>query len=337
MDIGTIAPGQSRVFSYFRGRAIAIDAYNTLYQFLSSIRGPDGTPLMDSKGRVTSHLQGVLSRTVSFIEAGIKPVYVFDGKPHPLKSGVIDERAMLREKARQEWEQALVEGDIEKAKTKAQQSSRLTREMVGDAKKLLGYLGVPCVDAPSEGEAQAAAMATRGDVWAVGSQDFDSLLFGAPVLVRNMAISGRRKVPRKQIWVDIGPEVITLQGTLADLSITREQLVDLGILVGTDFNYGIRGIGPKKALKLIKEHETLQKIMSEKGYIIQNMDEIRGIFLRPDVTYDYSLTWKNPAREQVLELLCAEFDFARPRVESAIDRLDAVREQGAQRSLDGFL
>jgi flap endonuclease-1 len=336
LDIADIAHGEAKRLADFKGRVIAIDGYNTLYQFLSSIRQPDGTPLMDSKGRITSHLQGVLNRTVNFLEAGIKPAFVFDGKPHPLKSGVLDERSMLRERARQDWEQALKDGDLEKAKTKAQQSSRLTREMVDDARKLLGHLGVPFVNAPSEGEAQAAHMARKGDAWAAGSQDFDSLLFGAPVLVRNMAISGRRKMPRRQVWVDIEPDVVTLSAVIGSLGITREQLVDMGILIGTDFNFGIKGIGPKKALKLIKDVGPLEKIIDEKKYILPNYGEIRKIFLSPDVTDDYQLSWKSPQRDAVVGLLCGDFEFSEARVGAALDRLDALHEVKAQRSLAEF-
>ena len=185
--------------SELRGRSIAVDAYNTIYQFLSIIRQPDGYPLTDDKGRVTSHLSGLLYRTANLIEAGIEPIFVFDGKPHELKSGTISERKERREKAEQEWQKAIREGDEKKAFSKAQQTSRMTPEIKESSVELLRLMGVPIVQAPSDGEAQGAYMCAKGDVWASASQDFDSLLFGAPRLLRNVAITGRRKVPGKDL------------------------------------------------------------------------------------------------------------------------------------------
>jgi flap endonuclease-1 len=291
---------------------------------------------MDSKGRITSHLQGILNRTINFLEAGIKPIYVFDGKPHVLKRGVLDERNVIRNMAKEEWEHALKEGDVEKAKMKAQQSSRLTREMVEDSKALLGYLGIPFVNSPSEGEAQASYIVKKGEAWAVGSQDFDSLLFGASTLVRNLTITGKRKLPKRQVWIDVEPEVIIFGSTLNALNITREQMVDLAILIGTDFNYGIRGIGSKKALKLVRDFGSLEKIIENKRYIIPNYEDIRNIFLTPDVTDNYTIIWKSPSRENVLKLLCYEFEFSTVRVNSAMDRLTTLQDINAQRNLDEF-
>ncbi len=319
-----------------KGRVIAIDAYNSLYQFLSIIRQPDGTPLRDSRGRVTSHLSGLLYRTANYMAEGIKPVYVFDGRPPELKMRTIQERMHVRTRALEEWEEALERGDLEEARTRAQQASFLTRDMVDEAKKLLDHMGVPWVQAPSEGEAQAAFMAQRGDAYASASQDFDSLLFGTPRLVRNMAITGKRKLPRKRVYVEVKPEMLVLNETLKNLEITREQLVDIGILVGTDFNPGVKGIGPKTALKLIKKFGSLERVMDEKGIVIENYEEIRNIFLNPPVTNEYKLQWRGLDEQKLLEFLCEEHDFSRERVLSAVEKIKMFKKYREQRSLDAW-
>ncbi len=319
-----------------KGRVIAIDAYNALYQFLSIIRQPDGTPLRDHEGRVTSHLSGLLYRTANYMAEGIKPVYVFDGRPPDLKMRTVEERMKIRMQAKAEWEKALKMGDVEEARIKAQQASYLSKDMVKEAKKLLDYMGVPWIQAPSEGEAQAAYMAARGDAYASASQDFDSLLFGTPRLVRNMAITGKRKLPRKRVYVDVKPEIILLEENLKALGITRKQLVDIGILVGTDYNPGVKGVGPKTALKLIKKYGNLEGVLREKGIEIENYDSIRDIFLNPPVTKDYTLLWKNVDEDGLLAFLCEEHDFSKDRVRSALEKLKEFKRYREQRSLDAW-
>src|SRR3990172_8979974 len=258
VDLSDLVTATPRTLEDLRGRSIAIDAFNTLYQFLSIIRQPDGTPLMDHQGRVTSHLSGIIYRTTNLLAVGIQPAFVFDGRPPTLKARTVEARGEVKRKAEREWQDALEKGDLARARTKAMQTSRLTGEMVGQSKRLLELLGLPWVQGPSEGEAQAAHIARQGDAWAAASQDYDSFLFGAPVLVRNLALSGKRKLPRKDVYVDVTPEQSDLAVALAKLGLTREQLVDLGILIGTDFNDGVKGIGPKKALALISRHRTIQ-------------------------------------------------------------------------------
>ncbi len=318
------------------GKVISIDAYNALYQFLSIIRQPDGTPLRDHTGRVTSHLSGLLYRTANFLSEGIKPVYVFDGRPPELKMRTIGERIKIRMEAKKAWEKALKEGDLEEARSKAQQATFLTKDMVDEAKKLLDYMGIPWVQAPSEGEAQAAYMAKKGDTYASASQDFDSLLFGAPNLVRNLAITGKRKLPRKNVYVDVKPEMILLEENLKNLGITREQLIDIGILVGTDYNEGIKGIGPKTALKLLKKYGSLENIIKEKRYEILHYKEIKEIFLNPPVTDSYRLEWREFNEDKLLEFLCEEHDFSRDRVMSAIEKMRTFKKYREQRSLDAW-
>ena len=312
--------------SDLKGRTVAVDAYNTIYQFLSIIRQPDGSPLTDTQGRVTSHLSGILYRTANLIESGISPSFVFDGKPHELKMDTIMERRAKREKAEKEWEDAKEEGDIKKAFSKAQQTSKMTPEIKETSRSLLSYLGIPTVDAPSDGEAQAAYMCRKGDVWASASQDFDSILFGTPTLVRNLTVTGRRKIPVRDQYKDVRTELIECDAFLSELGISREQLVDVCILMGTDFNPGISGIGPKKGLKLIRTHGDLEGAMRHLGEEIENYEEIRNIFLRSTYSDDYDLSANSVNREKVCELMCEEHDFSKERVISVIDRIENSRK-----------
>jgi flap endonuclease-1 len=323
-----------------KGRTVAIDAYNAIYQFLSVIRGPDGAPLMDGKGRVTSHLAGLLNRNANLIGLGLSPVYVFDGIPSRLKAATIRERSERRAKAQEEWREAVKEGDMQKAYSKATQSSKLTNEIVESSRVLLVHLGIPIVQAPEEGEAQAAYMALKGDVWSASSQDYDSLLFGAPRLVRNLTLAGRRKMPGRNEYRDIRMEMLELEDTLSHLGLTREQLIDLCILVGTDFNEGIRGIGPKKALKLIKEHGSAPRALAALDKELPEYDSIKDIFLHFEHTDEYDLRLRPPEREKVVEMLVGQYDFGEPRVQNALQKMappEPMRvEKGTQKSLDSF-
>jgi flap endonuclease-1 len=336
VKLSDILPMENRSLTDFAGMWVAIDAYNTLYQFLSIIRQPDGNLLSDSKGRVTSHLAGLLFRTTNLLEVGIKPVFVFDGKPHELKTETLEGRRAIKEKARKQWEIAMEEGDLEMAKSKAQQTSVLTEDMVDAAKRLLTGLGIPYVEGPSEGEAQASYMATKGDVTACASQDYDALLFGAPSLIRNLTITGKRKLPRRREYVDVTPQEVQLVKVLDTLEITREQLVDIAILVGTDYNHGVKGIGPKKALKLIKQYNDLESIISEKDFEVENYKEIQNIFLDPDVTDDYNISLGRIHEDKILHLLVDDYEFSESRVKSALNKVVNVKSGEAQKSLDDW-
>ncbi len=305
----------------------AVDAHNALYQFLSIIRQPDGTPLMDREGRVTSHLSGLFFRTVNFIEKGIRPVYIFDGAPPEFKTATIEQRRESRRVAGEKWQEALEAGDIEEAYKQARSSSRVDLAVIESAKSLLDLMGIPAVDAPSEGEAQAAFMAARGDVSYPVSQDYDSLLFGAPVLVRNLTVSGKRKFRNRTLT--IRPERVVLKEVLEGLEISREQLVEIGILIGTDFNEGIRGVGARTALKLVQQDAfaaTLEEKMA--GF---DAAPVKEFFLHPPVTTGYDLTWTPPDEEGILELLCEGYDFSPDRVSGSLAKI--VTKSG-QKTLD---
>ncbi len=302
-------------FSDLRGRTIAVDALNTTYQFLSSIRQRDGTPLMDSQGNVTSHLTGLLYRNVNLLKMGVKPVYVFDGKPPDLKFKTLEARGTAKREAREEWLKAKEEGRLDDALKYAKRTSKLTDEMLEDSRKLLDLMGVPHIQAPAEGEAQCTLMVNKGDAWAVGSQDYDALLFGAPRLVKGLTMSGKLELA-----------LIELDAALSELEISREQLVDLAILVGTDFNDGVHGVGPKKALKAVKEG-------SLEGYDVP-FDEVREVFLNHPVTEDYSVEWGAVDEEGLVNLLSRQHDFGEGRVRKAASELLNAYKENTQQSLD---
>ena len=305
-----------------RGRRLAVDANGELYQFLALIRLPDGTPLKDSHGRITSHLSGLFYRTTRLVaDFGLQFVFVFDGRPPVEKTAEIERRRATRERYELEAADARRAGDLAAAYSKSTMTSRLTKQMVADAKELLRLMGLPTVQAPSEAEAQAAHMTRRGNVWAAASKDYDSLLFGAPRLVRFLTITGREFLPSQGTFRPITPELIDLQRMLDALGITRPQLIDLGLLVGTDFHPGVKGIGPKKALALVTRHGTIERMPSEiRDAFGPDLDRLRQIYLEPEVHETDDVASSRCDVEGVVRFLCDEHAFGRDRVRAALDR-----------------
>jgi flap endonuclease-1 len=293
----------------------AIDANNALYQFLTIIRQPDGTPLMDGRGRITSHLSGILFRMANFLEKGIKPVFVFDGKPDELKMATIDKRRKVRDTAGERWKEALERGDEAEAYKQARSATRVDETIIGTSKELLRLMGIPIVQAPGEGEAQASYMVSKGDARYVVSQDYDTLLFGAPTLIRNLTVSGKRKIRGRQITVS--PERIVLADFLGGLKISREQLIQIGILIGTDFNAGVEGVGAKTGLKLVLKGEFESKLKEK----VPDFDPapVIDMFLHPPVTDDYALAAGHPDAEGIRKMLCDGYDFSEERVNKAME------------------
>ena len=295
------------------GRMLAVDGYNAVYQFLATLRQRDGQLFCDAEGRVTSHLMGVFYRTTSLLREGVLPVWVFDGKPPERKIGTIRQRIEAKEKAEGEWQQALAAGDLETARKKAAQTSRLTRPMVEELRQLLTALGVPSVQAPSEGEAQAAAMAAWGAVWATASEDYDTLLFGSPKLVRGLAARGRG-------GASPGAQLIDRAEVLSTLGIDAEELILLGILIGTDFNDGVRGYGPKKALKLVQEHLGFRPTLEKVGLDVGEAEEVAEIFRHP-LSVEVAPPSFGPVDETAVRtLLVDQHGFSEERVRAAIGR-----------------
>jgi len=307
-----------------RGKRLAIDANGELYQFLALIRLRDGSPLADSRGRITSHLSGLFYRTTRLIaDYGLHMVFVFDGKPPALKSAEIARRRSIKERYDAEYKEAIQAGDLEKAYAKATMTSRLTKEMADEARELLRLLGIAVVQAPSEGEAQAAHMASAGTVWAAGSKDYDCLLFGTPRLLRFLTISGKEFLPSKGTFRPIVPETIVLDRLLAGWGITREALIDLAMLVGTDFNEGIKGIGPKRALALVQRYARIEDMPAEIRDSLGELDtinDVRRIFLQPDVSDEFDVEQREPDLAGIVRFLCDEREFGRDRVSAALER-----------------
>jgi flap endonuclease-1 len=338
VDFKDLVPKTPVKLEDLSGKIIAIDAYNAIYQFLSIIRQPDGTPLKDSTGHITSHLSGLFYRTSNLVEMGIKPIYVFDGIPPTLKAAEIERRRQVKVQAAVHYEKAVAKGDTVKMRMFAQATTSMKDYMQEDSRKLLDLMGLPWIQAPSEGEAQAAYMTKCGHADYCASQDYDSLLFGAPKLLRNVTISGRRKLPSKGIYVDVVPEVIELSKALSETSLTYEQLIDVAILIGTDFNpNGIKGLGPKTALKLIKQYGSLDSAIPniKNASFPVEPNCIRAVFLHPEVTDSYKLEWREPNVEGVIDFMCRQKEFSEDRVRKSLDKMmEGSKKQKAKMTLE---
>jgi len=337
VQISDLVKGREIELPELAGKKVAIDAFNTCFQFISIIRDRfTGEPLRDSHGNVTSHLSGLAYRFSNILEAGVRPVMVFDGKPPAFKRRTQREREEKKQAAEKKWREAVERG--EPGYKYAQAASRFTPQMVEDAKELLGYMGVPVVQAPSEGEAMCAEMCRLGVVDYASSQDYDSLLFGAPRLLRNVSVSGRRKLPNQEVWIEVKPEVIELDRALAELGIGREQLITMGLLIGTDYNDGVKGIGPKTALKLVKEHKTLDDVLGQVEWEDDaDAHELMDFFMHPPSADYPKLEWGRPQPERLVKFLVDQHDFSRERVEKMVERLTESRSRGAQSSLGAWM
>jgi flap endonuclease-1 len=341
LQIGELVPRKEITLDHLQGKVIAVDSFNVIYQFLSNIRQPDGTPLMDNKGNVTSHLSGLFYRTINLMQRGIKPVFVFDGKSPDLKKKEKEEREARKKEAKIRYEMAKKEKKEDEMFKYSKQMMRLTDEMVEDSKKLLEYMGLPVVQAPSEGEAQCAFMAKKEDVYSTASQDYDALLFGSPRLLQNLTLARKRRLA-SGAFISIQPQMIELQKVLNSLQLSQEQLISLGILCGTDFNPGgIRGIGPKKALQLVRQYKQPVLIFRAMGNKLAsagqdiNFDwqKIFEIFKKPEATTNYKIEFNKPKEDKIKDFLCKKHDFSENRIDNAVARLHEQREKRKQRDL----
>ncbi len=199
-------------------------------------------------------------------------------------------------------------------------------------------MGVPVVQAPSEGEAMCAALCKSGIVDFASSQDYDSLLFGAPKLLRNISVSGKRKLPKQEVWVEVKPEIVELQGMLDALGINREQLITIGLLVGTDYNDGVKGVGPKTAIKLVKEHKTLDRVIENvKWTDDMSARELFEFFMNPPGPDHPKIAWARPQPDRIIRFMVDQHDFSRDRIEKVVSRIEDVYSKGAQSSLGNWL
>lgn len=326
---------KSDIKSFF-GRKVAIDASMSLYQFLIAVRQQDGAQLSTETGETTSHLMGIFYRTLRMIDNGIKPCYVFDGKPPVLKAHELGKRTSRREETERKLAEAIEQ--VEKIK----QERRLVKvspEHNAEAKRLLELMGIPYITAPAEAEAQCAELAKKGKVYAAASEDMDTLCYRTPYLLRHLTFSEAKKEPIHEIATET---------VLKGLDLTIEQFIDLGIMLGCDYCESIRGIGPVTALKLIKEHGSLEKIVeyiesgeaNNKWKVPEDWPykEARQLFLHPDVidADEINLKWAPPQEDELIEFLCHQKKFSEERVRSGIARLRKGLKSGVQVRLDGF-
>jgi len=340
LSISEIIPRREINISELKGKIVCVDAFNTLYQFLSSIRQPDGTPLMDSKKRITSHLSGIFHRNINLLSEGIKLVYVFDGIPPEQKIRTHKARKENRENALEKYESAKSKEDSEGMKRYGSQLIRLNDDMIRESMELLEAMGIPAVQAPSEGEAEAAYLARiKKEVYASVSQDYDSILFGAPKLVRNLTLARKRKTISG--YVDIKPEIIELEHVLNHLEINLDQLICLGILVGTDYNpKGIPGIGQKKALQIVRQHKQPVLIFKSVGEKMESLSEedkfdwkeIFQLFHKPNVV-NANFKFKKIDEKKIKKILVDEHEFSEERVEKQLEKLREIQEGQKQKNL----
>jgi len=330
LQIGNIVVRKGIEISDLKGKTLAVDAFNTIYQFLSTIRQPDGTPLMDSKKRITSHLSGLFYRNINLMKEGLKLVYVFDGKTPRLKAGTHEKREETKDKAFEKYEKARQEENIEEMGKYAKQLTYLDEEKIKESKELLEAMGIEVVQAPGEGEAEASFLASNKQAYAVASQDYDSLLFGAPILVQNLTLARKRKTISG--YVSIGPELIELEKVLNSLQINLDQLICLGILCGTDYNPGgIKGIGPKKALIIVKDKKAPALIFKQFPDMDFDWQEVFSLFKKPDVR-ETEIKFPKINKEKIKKILL-EHDFSEERINSALEKLEDAKEKNKQKTL----
>ncbi len=332
LQIGDIVSRRAIEFEELKGKVIAIDAFNAIYQFLSSIRQQDGTPLMDSEGRVTSHLSGLFYRNIALLSEGIKLIYVFDGTSPELKSGTKEKRAEAKDIAREKYDSAMIKGDFVEAGKYARQNVRFEEGMIEESMELLEAMGIAVVQAPSEGEMQCAELVRSGEAYAVGSQDYDALAVGGRRLIQNLTLARKRKT--RMGVVDISPEIIEYERVLNTLGIDGDQLICLAILVGSDFNPGgVKGLGPKKALSLVREKKYPVEIFKAVEERLDfNWQEVFEIFKRPNVK-KLKVEFPKLDREKIIELLVKRHDFSIERVEKQLEKLQERKRKASQKTL----
>ena len=326
---------------FLQNKTLVVDASMWLYQFLSSIRQRDGALLMDSKGKVTSHLMGMMTRVSSLTQQNVKLAFVFDGAAPKLKHSTLEKRKEIKIAAEKNFEKAKEKSDEELMKKYAARTSRLTDEMIEEAKRLVDAFGLPVIEAPSEAEAQASFIVKNGDAYALATNDADALLFESPKIVRNVSMAGRKKKTNKLSYETISPDLIELEANLNHLGINQEQLIALAMLIGTDYNTGgIKGIGPKTALKMVKQHENNFDILFKEAkwddFFEFSWQEVFDLFKNMPINNHYNLKWKDINEGKMIKLLVDEHDFSEERVKSQIESLTKMKEKKGQKGLGDF-
>jgi len=339
LQIGEIIPKKQIQFSDLKGRIIAVDAFNAIYQFLTTIRQPDGTPLKDSKGNITSHFSGLFYRNIKLILEGVKLIYVFDGEAPELKGATREKRLEAKKIAKEKYERAVSEEDTEAMGKYARSEVYLDEKKIKESIELLEAMGIAVVQAPGEGEAQASFMVKENkNIYAVASQDYDCLMFGSPLLIQNLSMSRKRKTISG--YVEIFPQIIELDKVLEELNINQEQLICLGILSGTDYNPGgVKGIGPKKALQIVREFNTKEKIFDAIGkdkykkYELNfSWKEIYNEIAEPNVKKNVKIEFPKIDKDKIKEILL-KYEFSEERIDNQLAKFDELKKTKAQKTL----
>ncbi|KAI8973340.1 PIN domain-like protein [Mycotypha africana] len=321
--------------SYF-GRKVAIDASMSIYQFMIAVRQQDGQLLQNEEGETTSHLMGMFYRTVRMVDNGLKPVYVFDGKPPMLKSGELAKRKARKEEAQLKMEEANEVGTKEDIHRFTKRTVRVTTVHNDECKQLLKLMGIPYVEAPCEAEAQCAELARSGKVFAAASEDMDTLTFKSPILLRHLTFSEARKMPIDEVHLD---------KVLEGLGFTMEQFVDLCILCGCDYTESIKGVGPKSAYTLIKEHKTIDEAINhlsakQKENIPEDWKyaEARELFLKPEVTPgdQIEFNWNEPDVEGLVDFMVKKKGFSEERIRAGCEKLSRNLKKATQTRVQDF-
>ncbi|ENN72811.1 flap endonuclease 1 [Dendroctonus ponderosae] len=332
-DVAPHCIKETDIKSYF-GRKVAIDASMSLYQFLIAVRS-EGAQLTTADGEPTSHLVGTFYRTIRLLEHGIKPVYVFDGKPPEMKGGELNKRMEKRAEAQKALDKAMEAGDQAEVDKFNRRLVKVTRHHADEAKELLRLMGVPYIEAPCEAEAQCAAMVKAGKIYATATEDMDALTFGSDIVLRHLTFSEARKMPIQEIHLKI---------VLQELNLSQTEFIDFCILMGCDYTDSIRGIGPKKSIELIKNHRSIEKILEniDKSKYPPpedwNYEGARGLFVKPEISDPDSieLKWGEPDEEGMVKFLCGHRQFSEDRVRNGIKKLQKARGTSTQARLDGF-
>jgi flap endonuclease-1 len=336
LQIGDIISKNQIEFKDLKGKVIAVDAFNAIYQFLTTIRQPDGTPLKDSDGNVTSHLSGLFYRNMKLILEGVKLIYVFDGEAPELKAKTHEKRKAVKEQYKKKYEEAVASEDIEAMGKYSRSEVSLDKGKIKESKELLEAVGILVIQAPGEGEAQASSMGLNNEVYAVASQDYDCLMFKAPLLIQNLSMSRKRKTLTG--YKEVFPQIIKLKEVLKELEINQEQLICLGILSGTDYNPGgVRGLGPKKSLKLVKEFKTKEKIFkavedNEKLELDFDWKKIYKEIESPNIIKKIKIEFPKINKEKIKDILIRH-EFSEARIDSQLEKIDFLEKQKAQTTL----
>jgi flap endonuclease-1 len=325
--------------SSLKNKQFGVDAYNVLYQFVTTIRGIDGMPLKNEQGKITSHLNGIFYRMLTLLSTGAEFVFVFDGKSNKLKEKTKQERRERRTIAKEKLEFAIDQGHIENMHKYSIQSATIDENIIEESKELLNAMGISYINAPSEAEAQISYLTSKGIFDYTVSSDYDCLLFNSPNLVRNLTASGKKKVPYKNIYIDISPEIITSKCVFEKIGLTRKKLIWLSLLVGTDFNKKVEGIGPKTAYKLVNKYDSFQEIekyLKEKGkQFYFDYKEIENIFLNPDINKNPKIISGNFNRNKIEKILIEKSNFSKDRIKNSLDKYITKKEnRDRQKTID---